>query len=96
MPQLIYTLLPLGIKGLAVVVLLVVVLSTVGSHLHAAGLALAHDLAKRLDKTIDGLVWTGCSSTLLIGLVVILLQLCCWAKICSLKCFWTRAVGVLY
>ena len=47
-PQIINDLLPIGIKGLAIVGLFSVTMATVDSFLHAAGITLVHDIVKPL------------------------------------------------
>ena len=67
-------LLPTGIKGLAIAGILAVIMSTADSHLHAAGLTLAHDVVKPLSRrfklAINELQWAQ-YTTLLIGCVAI-------------------------
>ena len=64
LPTLVQTLLPVGLKGLAVAGLFAVILSTADSQLHAASLAVAHDLAVPLRITRP-MLWARCSTLLL-------------------------------
>jgi SSS family solute:Na+ symporter len=48
LPHLIQTLLPVGLKGLAIVGLLATSMSSIDSYLHVAGLTLSHDVIKPL------------------------------------------------
>ncbi|MEL6539591.1 MAG: HD domain-containing protein [Bacteroidota bacterium] len=64
-------LLPIGIKGVAIAGMLAIIMSTADSHLHAAGLTLAHDVLKpisrRYQRSINELYWAQ-YATLLMGL----------------------------
>jgi Na+/proline symporter len=61
MPQIINDLLPVGVKGLAMVGLFAITMATIDSFLHAAGITLVHDIVKPLcDKynlAINELGW---------------------------------------
>jgi SSS family solute:Na+ symporter len=60
-PHLIHNLLPIGVKGLAIAGLLAVNMSTIDSYLHAAGLALVHDVIRPIyeqkNKLINEVKW---------------------------------------
>ena len=68
--HLIYELLPVGIKGLCIVGILSVGISSISSYLHAAGLTLTHDVIKpiadRSKKSINEVKWARLM-TILIG-----------------------------
>ena len=60
-PHIINTLLPVGLKGMAIAGLLAVSISSIDSYLHAAGLTFIHDVVKPLIEkhtTINELRWT--------------------------------------
>ena len=77
-PHIIKTLLPAGIKGLAIAGLLGALMSTADSYLHAVGLTVARDVVKPLfaesNETDDELLWARVA-TLLAGLGAIVLSL---------------------
>ena len=60
-PHLIDTLLPTGVKGIAIAGTLAVVISTADSYLHVAGLTMVHDIihpiCKKQNVEIDELKW---------------------------------------
>ena len=78
-PHLIDTLLPVGLKGVAIAGLLAVVISTGDSYLHTAGLMLTRDVVKPLCEqrkiTIDELKWAR-YSTFIIGCLAAVFAWC--------------------
>ncbi|XWN35112.1 MAG: HD domain-containing protein [Roseivirga sp.] len=68
-PHMIQSLLPVGMKGLAIAGLLAVVLSTADSYLHVAGLLLTRDILKPFfeckEIKIDELAWTRYSTLIM-------------------------------
>ncbi|MHB9147586.1 MAG: sodium:solute symporter family protein [Candidatus Amoebophilus sp.] len=73
-PHIIQTLLPTGLKGLAIAGLLAVVMSTVDSYFHAAGFTIVHDVIKPIcDKRkiqINELRWMRWATILISGIAI--------------------------
>jgi SSS family solute:Na+ symporter len=75
-PHIIQTLLPVGIKGLAMTSLLAIGMSSIDSFLHAAGLTCMHDVIKPFikDKDMDEVRWTR-YTTIAISIIAIVIAL---------------------
>ena len=77
-PHVIQTLLPVGIKGLAIAGLLAIIMSSADSYIHVAGVTLIHDVVNPLCKnrftTFQACYWVR-YTTLLVGFLATLIAL---------------------